>query len=273
MTTTRQATTGNRGMSVGTIIPAQRLQDVKVRCPRCDTVAATVWRRFDYFGADLPLYFTKCRRCHRRRQIDADEVAFRLQEAGVAEPMNLLHDGVTPADEPENSVRDEGQEGSVAAAKALVENRRRAYGRKHALTFAARAALGEAVGKAGDSQEAARILEALVADQLDAAGHEAPALLANRYLAAVWTARAGRPADALAALRALLINQEQILGADHANCLITRATIAQLVHESGDRQAAIEMLRQVERDQIRVLGYEHPLTESTHQLLADWDRP
>jgi hypothetical protein len=273
VTTTRQATTGNRGMSVGTIIPAERLQGVKVCCPRCDTPAATIWRRFDYFGAELPLYFTKCRRCHRRRPIDADEAAFRLLEAGVAEPMNILHNGTPAANETEPLSPGQTDENSVAAAKALVENRRRAYGKKHPLTFAARSALGEAVGNAGDPQEGARILDALVTDQSEAVGRERPAVLANRYRAAAWAARAGRPEEALAALRALVVDQEKVLGADHANTLISRATIAQLVHEAGDHEAAIEMLWQVERDQIRVLGAEHPATEATHRLLAEWHRP
>jgi hypothetical protein len=274
VTTTRPVTTG-RGTSVGTLISAERLLGVKLHCPRCEAPAATIWRRFDYFGQELPLYFTKCRRCHRRRPLDADEAAFRLLEAGVIDPWKVLHERIPAATEgqetDEGDSPSEGHAVSVPAAEALVSNRLRAYGKKHPLTFAARAQLGDSVGKSGDAQEAARIFERLLVDQRAAMGHESPAVLANRYLAAVWIARAGEPSEALAALRGLLVDEEGTLGKEHANTLITRATIAQLVDETGNREEAIEMLRQVSKDQVRVLGSEHPATEATRQLLAEWE--
>jgi hypothetical protein len=276
MTSGRVSTTTGRGMSVGTVIPAERLLIVKVRCPRCDAAAATLWRRFDYFGRDLPLYFTKCRRCHRRRPINADEAAFRLLEAGVGDPMEVLHEGLPAGVEGHESDdgqphSDRGDDLSVAEAQQLVANRQRALGKKHRLTFAARAQLAESIGKSGDTDEAARMYEQLVVDQLAAVGHASPAVLANRYREAVWTEYAGRPSVALAALRDLLADEERILGTDHANTLITRATIAQLIHETGDRDEALEMLRQVSQDQVRVLGSEHPATEATLKTLAEWE--
>lgn len=273
VTTTRQATTGNRGMSVGTIIIAERLQGAIARCPRCDAAAATLWRRFDYFGTELPLYFTKCRRCHRRRSIDADEAAFRLLEAGVAEPMSVLHRGMAAPDESENPSNGEDLEHSVAEAKQLVENRQRAYGKKHPLTFAARAQLAESFGKSGNPQEAVRVYGQLLSDQLAAVGHQSPSVLANQYQAAVWTAHAGNPSEALTALVGILADQERVLGKDHANTLITRTTIAELLYQTGDRERAVEMLQELSRDQLRVLGSEHPVTERTQRLLAEWDRP
>lgn len=277
MTTTRQVTTG-RGTSAGTIINAERLVGIRVRCPRCDAPAATIWRRFDYFGRELPLYFTKCRRCRRRRQIEADEAAFRLLEAGVTDPMAVLHDGLPTESEGPDGAGDSGEsllEGdavSVRAAKALAANRQRAYGKKHPLTFAARAQFAEAVGKSGDAREAERIYQHLLVDQLAAVGHQSPAVLANQYRAAVWTALAGDRSQALHALRGLLADQQRILGAEHVNTLVSRATIAQLVDEMGDRQGAIEILKEVARDQLRFLGSEHPDTEATQRLLAEWDR-
>jgi hypothetical protein len=274
--TTRQVTTG-RGTSVGTLISAERFLGVKVRCPRCDALAATIWRRFDYFGRELPLYFTKCRRCHRRRPIDADEAAFRLLESGVIDPLKVLHDGLPAASEGQethDSAEDSPSEEkavSVPAAEALVANRQRAYGKRHPLTFAARAQLGESVGDSGDVEGAARIFEQLVSDQRAAVGHDSPAVLVNRYRAAVWTAHAGNPSRALAAMQCLLADQEGTLGSEHANTLITRATIAQLIDATGDRDEAIDMLRQVNKDQVRVLGSEHPATEATRQLLAEWE--
>jgi hypothetical protein len=276
VTTTRQNTSG-RFPSVGTVISAEKLVGAKLDCPRCGAPSATLWRRFDYFGQDLPIYFTKCGRCRRRSLIEADEAAFRLVEAEVLDPMNLLHEGIPAASEGrethgrEDHPSSGGEEVSVTAAEALVANRQRAFGKKHPLTFAARAQLVEAVGKSGDAPEAARMFEQLVADQLAAVGHQSPAVLANRYSAAVWKAQAGDPAQALAALRGLLADEEAILGTDHANTLITRATIAQLIDETGDRDEAIEMLRQVSKDQLRVLGSEHPATEASRQLLADWE--
>lgn len=228
----------------------------------------------DYFGRELPLYFTKCGRCHRRRPISADEAAFRLVEFGVVDPIRVLHEGIPAAAEadPDGGARPVGDEAvSVAADEQLVTNRQRAFGRGHSLTFAARAQLAEAVGKSGDPEEAVRRFEELLADQQAAVGHQSPAQLGNRYQAAVWTARSGRPAEALTTLRSLLGDQEAILGIDHANTLITRATIAQLIGETGDREEAITMLRQVHTDQLRVLGSEDPSTEATQRLLVEWE--
>ena len=260
--TTPPRTTTGRFASVGTMISAERLLRVEIGCPRCDASAATLWRRFDYFGPELPLYFTKCRRCHRRRPIGADEAAFRLLEAGVIDPTEVLHAGIHSPDP---------VAAPVTAAEELVANRQRAFGKRHPLTFAARARLGEAVGESGDAEGAARIFDELLADQVAALGHQASAVLANRYRAAVWTAYAGQTSPALAALRSLLADQNETLGTDHANTLITRATVAQLMDEMGDRDAAIEMLTQVSRDQLRVLGSEHPATEATRHLLAEWE--
>jgi hypothetical protein len=276
VTTTRLAPTG-RGASVGTVISAERLLGVKICCPRCEVAAATIWRRFDYFGRELPLYFTKCRRCHRRRPIDADEAAFRLLEAGVIDPAKVLHEGIPAADlEQETRTRQDHSPTaddalSVAAAQQLVDNRQRACGRRHPLTLAARAQLADAVGRSGDAEEAAVIFERLLIDQVAAVGHQSPALLANRYRAAVWTAQAGHPSQGLTALRGLLADQERILGTDHANTLNTRVTIAQLIDAQGDRDEAIGMLRQVSRDQLRTLGSEHPASEATRRLLAQWE--
>jgi hypothetical protein len=263
--TTTPRTTSGRFPSAGMIISAERLLGVDIGCPRCDVPAATLWRRFDYFGPELPLYFTKCRRCHRRRPIDADEAAFRLLEAGVIDPPALLHDGMPAAN------RDSSAPVPVNGAEQLVANRQRAFGRRHPLTFAARAQLGESVGKSGDPEGAARVFDQLLVDQVAAAGHRSPAVLANRYRAAVWTAYAGQSSQALEALRALLADQEETLDPDHANTLITRATIAQLIDATGDRDGAIEMLKQVGKDELRVLGSEHPATEATRQLLAEWE--
>jgi hypothetical protein len=214
----------------------------------------------------LPLYFTKCRRCHRRRPIDADEVAFRLLEAGITDPVQVLQ----PADRagPESRGADDDDE---AKAQQLVANRQRAYGRKHPLTFEARAQLAEAIGRSGDPDRAAHSYEQLVADQTARGRHPSPSVLSNRYQAAVWTARAGSTSAALAALQAVLADQEALLRPDDANVLVTRASIAQLVADTGDRDDAIEMLRLVVQDQLRVLGSEHPTTEMTRRLLDEWE--
>jgi hypothetical protein len=96
----------------------------------------------------------------------------------------------------------------VAEAEQLVANRQRAFGKKHRLTFAARSQLGESVGKSGDAEEAARIYEQLLVDQLAVVGHKSPARPANRYRAAVWTAHAGQPSSALTALQRLLADED-----------------------------------------------------------------
>ncbi len=193
--------------------------------------------------------------------------------------MEVLHEGLPAAVEDHET--DHGDHArhdddlSVAEAEQLVANRQRAFGKKNRLTFAARAQLAESVGKSGNSEEAARIYEQLLVDQLAAVGHQSPALMSNCYRAAVWTAYAGRPSPALSALRDLLADEEQILGPDHANTLITRATIAQLMDETGDRDEALDLLRQVSQDQVRVLGSEHPATEATLKISPNGrgDRP
>lgn len=262
--------------TVGTIISAQRLGGVNVRCPKCDVNAATVWRRFDYFDHKLPLYFTKCRRCHRRRPIPAYEVAFRLSEAGVSDPMSLLRAGLRSPDAasrtfgPFDEVPVQKTGVSVREAEEVLANRRRAFGRKHPLTFEARARLCEAVGELGDAPEAARMYEDLLADQMAVTDPRSPAILANRYRAAVWTALAGDAVRALDSLRSLLPAQKAALGDRHVNTLVTRAVIAQLMHETGDVDEAIRALREVSDDELKMLGSEHPATEASRRLLAQW---
>jgi len=270
-------TVAARNGTVGAIISAQRLEGVTVACPRCDARAAIIWRRFDYFDHKLPLYFTKCRRCHRRRPISAYEVAFRLSEAGVSDPMAVLRQGLRHSDA---SIRTVGPFDQVPVRKAAISiqeaeevlaNRRRAFGRKHPLTFEARARVCEAVGELGDAGEAARLYEDLLADQMAATDPRSPAVLANRYRAAVWTALAGDAPRALDSLRALLPAQTAALGDKHVNTLVTRAVIAQLMHETGDVDGAIHALREVSNDELRTLGSEHPATEASRRLLAQWD--
>lgn len=264
-------------VSVASVISAERLVGVKVGCPRCDAPAATVWRRFDFLGPELPLYFTKCRRCLRRRWVDADEAAFRLLEAGVADPVAVIHEGIPVVIE-EQKTHSAWERSGVEVdavfmreAKRLLANRQCALGKKHPLTFAARAQLAEAVGKSGDAQEAAQVYQQLLHDQVAAEGNQSPAVLANRYRAAVWTADAGKPWEALESLRSLLADEELVVGPDHANNLIIRATIAQLIDMTGDRDHAIEMFRVVAQDQLRVLGSEHPATEASLRTLAEWE--
>ena len=79
-------TTPPGSVRVGTIIAGERLGK-RVGCPRCQaTSGATIWRRFDYFGPEHPVHFTKCRRCHRRTAVDPLEVASLLLDAGVPNP-------------------------------------------------------------------------------------------------------------------------------------------------------------------------------------------
>jgi hypothetical protein len=275
--TTSGRNTTARFASVGTIISAQMLRGVRIRCPRCDATDATLWRRFDYFEGELPLYFTKCRRCLRRRSINADEAAFRLVEVGIADPMGVLHEGLAVGGEPPDHDHErhyhDGDDLSVREAKQLVVNRQRAYGKKHSLTFAARAQLAEAFGRSGEIEEAARAYAGLLSDQIAAEGHQSPAVLVNRYRASIWTAHAGDLSKALTELEGLLPDEEKILGKDHVNTLITRTTVAQLVGQMGDRERAVQLLREVSGDQLRVLGSEHPTTETTQRLLAEWDTP
>ncbi len=275
VTTTGRPLSGRNG-TVGTIISAQRLVGVTVRCPRCDASAASVWRRFDYFDHKLPLYFTKCRRCRRRRPLPSYEVAFRLSEAGVSDPVSLLRAGLRKPDAPTRTFGPFDEVPfpkisiSVGEAEEVLANRRRAFGRKHPLTFEARSRLCEAIGELGDAHEAARLYEDLLADQMAVADPLSPAILANRYRAAVWTALSGDAARALDSLRALLPAQQAALGDRHVNTLVTRAVIAQLMHETGDIDEAVRLLRQVSDDELEALGSEHPATEASRRLLAQW---
>jgi hypothetical protein len=273
-----------RNASVGTIITAERLMGVRIRCPRCDAPAAALWRRFDYYEHQVALYFTKCRRCLRRRSIDSSDAAFRLMEAGVEDAESILPEpspgsngaagaGVGAGPDAQTAHRPDDDTDStqtVEQAQQLLANRQRAYGPRHPLTFSARADLAQAVGRSGDAERAAGLLDALVADQSKRSRATSPPTLANRYLAATWTARAGRPEPALADLRALLIDQTSTLGADHANSLITRATIASLVMELGDGEAAKAMLQAVHKEELQALGSEHPATEAARRLLEEW---
>lgn len=259
-------TTPPGSVRIGTIIAGERLAP-KVACPRCkQPLAATIWRRFDYFGPDHRVYFSKCRRCHRRSEIDPVDVALLLLDSGVSNPLELVpevghhmwHENAS-----DNNIV------SVASAEKLLLNYKRAFGDKHPLTFMARSILADAVGDAGDSTEAVRMYQELVLEEESQMRADRPAVLANRYRLAMWTARDGHPAPALVALKNLLVDQERASSSDHANTLTIRGSIAELLAVTGDREEAVAMLRHVRADQIRVLGSEHPSTEATRRALAD----
>lgn len=263
------ATTPPGSVRVGTIIRGERILKPTVECPRCKTpLVATIWRRFDYFGPEHAVHFTKCRSCHRRTAVDPVEVALLLLDAGVANPLELVPDA-SRSMWSQNTPRDDRDILSVASAEKLVLNYERAFGKKHPLSFMARRVLADAVGDTGDATEAVRMYQQLLLEQQSELRSDHPAVLVTRYRAAIWTARDGHPSPALVALKNLLVDQERVSSPDHPNTLTIRASIAELLAVTGDREQAITMLRQVRSDQLRVLGSEHPSTESTRRALAD----
>ncbi len=265
------ATTPPGSVRIGTIIAGECLA-ARVGCPRCEARStATIWRRFDYFGRDHPVYFTKCRRCRRRTAVDPVEVALLLLDAGVAHPLELVPD-VDHSIWGEDPSLNRNDIVSVASAEKLVLNYERAFGKKRLLTFTARSILADAVGDTGDAAEAVRMYQQLLLDQQSEVRPDHPAALANRYRAAMWTARDGHPSPALVALKNLLVDQERASGPDHPNTLVIRGSIAELLAVTGDREEALAMLYQVKADQLRVLGSEHPSTEATRRALAELER-
>jgi hypothetical protein len=265
-------TTPPGSVRIGTIIAGERLAP-KVACPQCKHPSvATIWRRFDYFGRERPVYFTKCRRCHRRRGVDPVEVALLLLDAGVSNPLELVSD-VGQHMWPDSRFADDNDPPlSVSSAQKLLLNYERAFGDKDLLTFRARRILADAVGDTGNATGAVRMYQQLLLEQQSELRADHPAVLANRYRLAIWTARDGHPSPALVALKNLLVDQERASSPDHPNTLAIRASIAELLAVTGDREEAVTMLRQVRADQLRVLGSEHPSTESTRRALADLER-
>jgi hypothetical protein len=256
---------------LGTLTVGERLTGVRIRCPRCDAPKALLWRRFDYFGRERPIYFTKCTKCFRRTQLEAAEAAFRLVEVGIIDPMRLVDDKRQVGDAGNRTQGDEDGPGAVETAQMLVTNRERAFGRKHPLTFAARGQLSDAVGRNGDTTGAVRMYQQLLVDEEARLGSSHPSVLSNRYELAIWTARDGHPMPALVSLRTLCADQQRVLGADHPNTLSTRASIAELTDATGDREEAVTLLHEVSNDLVRVLGREHPITESVLSTLAEWE--
>ena len=264
-------TTPPGSVRIGTIIAGQCLA-LRVGCPRCKAPSvATIWRRFDYYGHEHPVYFTKCRGCHRRMTIDPVEVALLLLDAGVANPLELVPD-IRHRMWSENTPWDNNDILSVPSAEKLLLNYERAFGEKHPLTFTARSIFADAVGDTGDATEAVRMYQQLLLDQQSELRPDHPAVLANRYRAAIWTAKDGHPSPALVALKNLVVDQERASSPDHPNTLVIRGSIAELLAVTGDREGAVAMLRVVKADQIRILGSEHPSTESTRRALADLER-
>lgn len=252
---------------IGTIITAERLA-VKVACPRCKRPSvATIWRRFDYFGPDHPVYFPKCRRCHHRSGIGPVEVALLLLDAGVPNPLELVPDVRQHMWDAQTSPGDDSI-ASVGSAERLLLNYERAFGDKSLLTFMARSILADAVGNSGDTTGAVRMYQALVRDEESEMPSDHAAVMADRYRLAIWTARDGHPSPALVALENLLTDQEHASSSDHPNTLAIRGSIAELRAVTGDREEAVATLRQVKADQLRVLGSEHPSTEATRSALA-----
>lgn len=255
------ATAPPGSVGIGTVTTGERLA-LRVGCPRCKTPsAATIWRRFDYPSPRHPFHFTKCRKCHRRTAVDPAEAALLLLDAGVPNPLELVPDA--------------GQRGCseatplpVPSAETLLLNYRRAFGKKHPLTFTARSVLADAVGESGDTTKAVLMYQQLLLDQQSALRYDHPAVLANRYRAAIWTARGGHPLPARVALENLLVDQEKASSPEHPNTLAIRGSIAVLRVVTGDREEAVAILQQLRTDQLRVLGSKHPSTQSTRRALA-----
>jgi hypothetical protein len=230
--------------------------------------AATIWRRFDYYGHDHAIYFSKCRRCRRRSTVEPVEVALLLLDAGVENPLELVPDDRQHMWRRTTSL-DDSDILSVPAAQRLLLNYERAFGERKPLTFMARSILADAVGNAGDATEAVRMYQQLLIDEEAETRPDHPAVLANRYRLAIWTAKDGHPSPALVALNNLLVDQERASGADHPNTLAIRGPIGELLAVTGSRDEAVAMLQTVKADQVRILGSEHPSTESTRRALAD----
>ena len=255
------ATAPPGSVGIGTVTTGERLA-LKVCCPRCKTpAAATIWRRFDYPSPRHPFHFTKCRKCHRRTAVDPAEVALLLLDAGITHPLELVPDAG-------QQMWSEATTLSVLSAETLLLNYKRAFGKKHSLTFTARSILADAVGETGDTTKAVLMYQQLLLDQESALRYDHPAVLANRYRAAIWTAKDGHPSPALVALENLLVDQEKASSPEHPNTLTIRGSIAEFRAVTGDREEAVARLQQLRTDQLRVLGSEHPSTESTQRALA-----
>jgi hypothetical protein len=175
---------------LGNLVIAERLVGVRVSCPRCHRDGlAVIWRRFDYFGPKVPLYFTKCAGCHHRTLVQRAEADGLLHRAGLD-----LTDGILTGDDadPVGAVDAAGEnapELSLEAAKQLVVNRQRAPGAKHPNTLEARTDLAEATGRRGDEAGALRLFQELLDDEQHALGPDHPATISTRQLLANWGGR------------------------------------------------------------------------------------
>jgi Tetratricopeptide repeat len=265
-------TKGTARQAFGNLLIAERLAGVRVSCPRCHREGqAAIWRRFDYYGPKVPLYFTKCAGCHHRTLVKRTEAAELLQGAGLDQTDGILTGG--DADQVgalDATSANDAPELSLEAAKQLVVNRQRALGAKHLNTFEARSELAAATGKNGDEAGALQLFQDLLADEQHALGPEHPVTLDTRYHVAVWTAKTGSPIEAVHLGGSLLQDQQRVLGPDHPYTLRTRASIATWNQAAGGITEAVRQLKELLPDQERVLGPDHPDTISTRQLLANW---
>jgi hypothetical protein len=265
-------TKGTARQAFGNLLIAERLVGVRVSCPRCHRDGqAAIWRRFDYYGPKVPLYFTKCSGCHHRTLVKKAEAAELLHRAGLAQTDGILTGG--DADQVgavEETSTNEAPELSLEAAKQLVVNRQRALGAKHPNTLEARSDLAEATGRSGDEAGALQLFQKLLDDEQHELGPDHPVTLDTRYHVAAWTAKAGNPVEAIHLGGALLQDQERVLGPDHPYTLRTRASIATWNVAAGGITEAVGQLKESLPDQERVLGPDHPATISTREFLANW---
>jgi len=171
-----------------------------------------------------------------------------------------------------------GSSGNYGAARdlfQLIADAHRdsdAYGPEHPDTLAARLALANWTGQAGDAARARDQVAALVLVSERVRGPEDQNTLGIRSSLARWTGQAGDAAGARDQFAALLPVNERVMGPEHLHTLIIRNNLAHWIGQAGDPVGARDQFAVLLPVYERVMGPEHPETLNTRNNLAYWNR-
>ena len=135
-----------------------------------------------------------------------------------------------------------------------------------------RARLALWVGASGRYEEAVKLYQELLEDQLQTLSADDPEVLATRHHLALNLFHTGQTLEALVQEQQVFADRRRILGAEHPDTLIAHNNVACWYGETGQLTEAIEQLQEVLVIKSRVLGAEDPSTLMTRKNLTGYRR-
>lgn len=149
---------------------------------------------------------------------------------------------------------------SVERARALLQRHQQRFGNSAAPTLAAMQVLATLVGRAGDLEGAAPLLQQIHAAQTAQWGAEDPRTLVALEAIGANLGQRGVYDEALPLLEQTLALRRRIQGNEHPATLQTMNSVSITLSRLGRRDEAIAMAEDALELRIRTLGRDHPAT-------------